>query len=230
MSRPPRALLFDLDGTLYLQAPVRRRMALRLAGHLAKSPAQGLRDLRLLRAYRRAQEYLRSADHGGSAEEQLRLSLEWTGCDPARARLCIERWMQTEPLDVLPRHVRPGIAPLLKTARQRGLKLGVVSDYPAVQKLRVMGLLDSFDTVVCAQEAGIDVFKPSPRSLLAAASVLGVAPADAVYIGDRPEVDAEAARRAGMPSIMIAGTSHRLSSNVVADFPSLDRLLFGTSR
>jgi len=44
---------------------------------------------------------------------------------------------------------------------------------------------------------------PNPAGLLLVASELGVAPESTVYVGDRVDVDAVAARRAGMRAYML---------------------------
>jgi FMN phosphatase YigB (HAD superfamily) len=78
------------------------------------------------------------------------------------------------------------------------LRLGIVSDYPAERKLEAMGLRGYFETVVTAQDAEVQRFKPEARGLEVALGRLGARHEDALYIGARPEVDAEAARRAGV--------------------------------
>ena len=56
-----RAVLFDVDGTLYRQGPVRRAMVARLAGAYWRRPGEGAAWHALLGAYRRAQEDLRGS-------------------------------------------------------------------------------------------------------------------------------------------------------------------------
>ncbi len=54
-----RALIFDVDGTLYEQAPVRRIMLYRILRANLTSPRQGMITLQALRSYRKAHEELR---------------------------------------------------------------------------------------------------------------------------------------------------------------------------
>ena len=56
-----KAVIFDLDGTLYRPETLRRAMLLRLLHAHAVRPLRGLRTARVLRAYRNAQEHLRNA-------------------------------------------------------------------------------------------------------------------------------------------------------------------------
>jgi HAD superfamily hydrolase (TIGR01509 family) len=208
MASPLRAIVFDVDGTLYDQAPVRRAMFLRLMRFTLTHPAAGLRTLRMLRAYRKAQETLRHQSLGddGMAAVQERLAAQAAGFTPDEVRACVSQWMERAPLDVLGEARRDGLMEALDAGRRRGLRFGVCSDYPAQAKLRALGLDTRFDVVVCAQDADVKRFKPDPRGLLVAASKLGVSPQETLYVGDRPDVDAVAADRAGMPSIIL--TSH----------------------
>jgi FMN phosphatase YigB (HAD superfamily) len=54
-----KAILIDVDGTLYRQSVVRKAMIMRLLRYSAAAPVRGIRSLRIIAAYRRAQEVLR---------------------------------------------------------------------------------------------------------------------------------------------------------------------------
>lgn len=225
-----RAILLDVDGTLYAQGPLRLYMMARLTCAAILSPRTGVRSLVFLKAYRQAQEHLRELEDSPSAN-QLELSCRWSGEDAAFARECVMRWMESEPLPVLRRLVRPGVHSFLEKARSRRIKLGVVSDYPAHDKLEAMGLLQYFDVVVSAQEAGVGCFKPSPKGLEAALRLLNIPPEAAIYVGDRANVDAEAARRANVSAVIVGrpGRKPDAGCRYVANFAMLERLLFGAS-
>jgi HAD superfamily hydrolase (TIGR01509 family) len=213
----PQAILFDVDGTLYKQGPVRIFMMWKLAMHVARYPARGLRDMRLLRAYRKAQESLRTLPDA-RASDQLRMSCEKSGEEAEVAEACIGRWMNDEPLGAIRRFMRKDVTSFLRQARESGIKLGVVSDYPASAKLSAMGILEHFDTIVFAQQEDVGRFKPAPDGLLAAAKRLGVSAEQTWYVGDRVDVDGEAARRAGMHCVIIGDS--------VPDFRALSQLVF----
>lgn len=199
------ALLFDVDGTLYEQTPVRLAMLWRLIRAHGRSPAEGWTTLRALRAYRQAQERMRSPSRacGDLAEEQLTFASWQTGVPVSRLREHVQRWLEVEPLGVLAQSCRHGIVDVLKAARSRGLKLGVFSDYPADAKLMALGLSTFFDVIVTAQDRDVQRFKPDPRGIEVTLRRLGVDRSRAVYVGDRPSVDGEAARRAGIPCLIV---------------------------
>lgn len=203
-----RAIILDVDGTLYPQRPLRRVMLWRLLRAYVGRPLQGLLALRVLHAYRRAQENLRTGSFQGSdlAQRQRQLASEWTGVPSEVVGSHVRRWMEREPLAVLaPRSLCHGAMDFLSAAQARGLQLGVFSDYPATAKLTAMGVADLFDAVVSAHDPEVQRFKPSPRGLDTVLRRLGVETHQALYVGDRPEIDAAAARNAGMACVIIGG-------------------------
>lgn len=209
-----RALLFDCDGTLYDQRRVRRGMLRRLVRHCLSAPREGLSAVRVLREFRRAQETLRHQETSGDLYlAHVRVAADAAKCPEDRVRAHVERWMEREPLDLIAAARFDGLTEVLATARRRGLRLGVCSDYPVQAKLEALHVAHLFDTVVCAQDPDVQRFKPDPRGLLVALDRLGVSPSDAIYVGDRPDVDGVAARRAGMQCVIVSHSSPRSSKS-----------------
>jgi HAD superfamily hydrolase (TIGR01509 family) len=198
-------MIFDVDGTLYEQAPVRQHVFFRLLRSSLASPAQGLVTLRSLYSYRRAQEQLRSASHasGEIARAQLLLASKAARVSPETVASCVARWMEQEPLSLLASSIRKGTVGLLRAAKAAGVKLAVCSDYPAVQKLAALGISGFFDVIVTAQDQEVQRLKPDPRGLEVALRRLGVGKNEAIYIGDREDVDAGAASRAGIKCFIL---------------------------
>jgi len=226
----PRALLFDLDGTLYRQGPVRRAMLWRILRAHGAAPWQGVRTFRLLAAYRHAQERCRLEQREACDlyERQIAQACAASGANEADLRALIERWMEREPLDLVARRVRSGAQELMQAARERGMRLGVVSDYPAHAKLKAMGLADSLDVVICAQDPDVGWFKPHPAGICVALKRLDMAPEQALYVGDRPDVDAPAARAAGVACVIIGSKAKAPGDWLAAqDFSELHTRLFG---
>jgi len=184
-----------------------------------------------LGAYRRAQEELRHrpVDGSGLADQQLQLASRRSGLPVQELRQMVAVWMEESPLDLLAGAVWEGLEAVLAGARERGLRLGVVSDYPAEKKLVAMGLRGYFETVVTAQDAEVQRFKPDPRGLEVALERLGTQHADALYIGDRPEVDAEAARRAGIACAILdpKGRASKGDWLAFSSYPELGSVIRG---
>lgn len=69
------------------------------------------------------------------------------------------------------------------------------------RKLRVLGVRDRFETVLCAVELG--VHKPDPGAFHAACEALRLAPEEVAYVGDQPDIDARGAAEAGLLGIWL---------------------------
>lgn len=226
-----KALLFDLDGTLYDQRPLRRAVLRGLVRAYLTHPIEGLKTVRILAAYRRAQDELRH-DRTTSpvAAAQLQIASRQTGLPREVVAGRVTRWMEQEPLALIERYVRADLRPLLQEAKRRGLALGVVSDYPARDKLKAMSLLTYFDLIVTAQDSEVNAFKPSPRSLEVATRRLGVSRHQALYIGDRCEIDGAAAAAAGIDAFILKSPRHRWDSprcREMRDYRTIHVALFG---
>lgn len=221
--------MFDVDGTLYRQGPLRRAMLLRLVRRHLFRPSEGWRTLRALSAYRHAQESLRDEGACDVAAAQIARACERTNIDRGALVACVERWMEQEPLPILRRFRHPGVVEFLQACRDRGLRLAAVSDYPADAKLRALGLADFFELVLSAQSPEIGVFKPNPRGLLVALQRLGATREQCLYVGDRAEVDATAAAAAGIASVIVTSRAPIASDThtTVTGYPQLHALLFG---
>jgi phosphoglycolate phosphatase/putative hydrolase of the HAD superfamily len=202
-----KALLFDLDGTLYPLRPVRIAVFRMLITSHLFHPASGFRTIRALAAYRRSQELLRTAKFplGPLREAQLQTASQLSDLPSEFVSRCVSYWMEERPLEILARHVRKDLIRVLRSAKEKGIRTAVCSDYPAIRKIAALGLTEWFDLVVSAQDPEIGEFKPSPKMLEFALERLGVRPEQALYIGDRAEIDGAAARRAGVAFHNLSG-------------------------
>ena len=68
-------------------------------------------------------------------------------------------------------------------------------------KLRVLGVHDRFEAILCAAELGVS--KPEAGAFLAACDALELAPHQVAYVGDHPEIDGRGAAEAGLLSVWI---------------------------
>ncbi len=198
-----RAMLFDLDGTLYVQRPVRLRMAAELAAFTLARPAAGLRATRVLKAYRQAQEALRTSGPPYDAAAQLEAAVERTGVPRRDADAIVTEWMFERPLKHLRSHRAAGVDRLLERLAARGMHLGVLSDYEPRQKLKALGVDGCFSHVWSAADPDIRALKPHPRGFLVACAQWQCDPEEVLMIGDRADVDGAGAAAAGMRSIII---------------------------
>ncbi|MBV9383417.1 MAG: HAD family hydrolase [Streptosporangiaceae bacterium] len=104
----------------------------------------------------------------------------------------------------------PDAAPLLRELRDRGIKVGVLSNtmWPRSAHERVFArdaVIDLIDGAVYSSE--IPWVKPHPEAFRAAMRAVGEAdPAACVFVGDRPYDDIYGAKSAGMRAVLKPNT------------------------
>lgn len=196
-------VVFDLDGTLYRQAPVR----LGMIGELLATPPSDdgigrLARLRILRRFRELREEFALTLPAGFERPLIeRLSAE-TGIGEVALRTLIDDWMERRPLGRLRAARVAGAAELFAALRARGQQIAVWSDYPVRDKLAVLEL--AADHVLSARDPELATLKPDPAGLLMLLRRTGF-PADAtLMIGDRDSHDGAAARAAGVAFLLRA--------------------------
>ena len=192
-----RAVIFDLDGTLYDSARLPLRLILGDLPHLL-----------MLQAERKSRSLLAGRPYPSAKAFYDALFTEMgrrRHCASEKARTWyVERYM---PLmtQILARHysMRPFLREFLLSMREQGVKLAVFSDYGSVEeKLRALQIdPEWFDLVTDAPTMG--GLKPAADSFRAVCSVLGVSPSEALMVGDRLDTDGKGAISVGMPYLRI---------------------------
>lgn len=105
-------------------------------------------------------------------------------------------------LDVAPTLVpTPGATSLLADLDRRGIPHVIATSADADERAAMLGALDEPDVAVVDSD-DVASSKPAPDLLVAACDHLGIAPTDAVMVGDAPW-DARAAGRVAMPCILV---------------------------
>jgi putative hydrolase of the HAD superfamily len=98
----------------------------------------------------------------------------------------------------------PDAPPFLAAVRAAGLPMAAVTNMLTsyqVAKVGALGLAGFLEAVIGLDVVGVG--KPDPRPFLHACALLGVDPGDAVYVGDELDVDARAARDAGLLGVWL---------------------------
>ncbi len=198
MKLQPRALFFDLDGTLLESAPD-LLLAVEAAMRAIDHPVPDLERLR--HWVGNGTEKLVQRAITGSMEGEV---------DPALMQRAMPVFNQAyaEALGKAS-HPFPGVLDTLRALQRTGLPMACITNKPqdfTVPLLRDQGLLDFFTVVV-----GGDVLpekKPHPAPLLHAASHCGQPIEQCLMVGDSQH-DVQAARNAGCPVVAVSyGYNH----------------------
>lgn len=193
LSAVPRSILFDLDGTLVDAVP-----------DLAEASNRMLAELG---------EPLRSeAEVGNFVGKGLGVLVERVlneGRRPHDAAECAAA------LSIFRRHyadtngqrvtIYPDVRETLATLKEQGIPCAIVTNKAAEftePLLAMLGLDGYFQCIVSGDT--LPQKKPEPEPLLHACAALGVAAHEALMVGDSAN-DAEAARRAGIPVLLLTG-------------------------
>jgi putative hydrolase of the HAD superfamily len=188
-----KAVLFDLDGTLY----DRDRLAVTLFDEQYAAFASELRGISRERFLR---DVHAMDNHGhGVKETGYPAVVQAWGLDAALAgRLFAHFWDHFDDHCRLDADTRDTLAEL----RSRGMKLGVITNGPGVmqrRKLAVLGLDLTFDAVLVSDEEGVS--KPDAEIFRRALARCGVAAHETLFVGDHPVADIEGAHGAGLHAV-----------------------------
>jgi len=99
----------------------------------------------------------------------------------------------------------PGITEMLQQVRDLGLKMGLLSnarnDWAVREIMERLGLTRYFDAILTS--AGLGVRKPRPEPFREILKMLGIAPAEAVMVGNSMEADVAGAVPLGIKTICV---------------------------
>jgi HAD superfamily hydrolase (TIGR01509 family) len=218
--RPLRAILFDAGNTLVFLDYARLAEGV---GTALALPLTGEELTRHISAAAHAMERTAGTDQDRAAAYLEALFL-LGGVPPKKLgelRECLRRMHQE-------RHLWSSVAKhsaaALGRLRAAGFRLAVVSnsDGRVEQALEAAGLRDYFEVVIDSGRLGVE--KPDPRIFHAALEALGVAPEEALYVGDLYEIDVLGAQAAGMEAVLL-GPSEAGASRSCRTAGSIEELV-----
>ena len=212
-NHPVKAVLFDLDDTLWPIVPVIQQAEAQMHAWLQQHvPAVADQwSIDRLRARRSAlmlenphfQIDLWSLRHAGLTEAFIACDADTALIDAAMAVFSEARNAVTPFEDVVPALARLGSQ----------VRLGSISN--GFADLHKIGLAAHFRTSLAAHSFGRA--KPDPAIFHAACAALAIAPEHAVYVGDDLQLDVEAAQNAGLRAVWMNRFARTLPATVRPD-------------
>ena len=99
--------------------------------------------------------------------------------------------------------LRPGIAEIWRSLRERGVRIGVCSNLALPYGAPLLDALpDTPDAVILSYEVGL--VKPDPAIFRLVCDRLGLQPAEILFVGDTPSADIEGPHAIGMSAMHIS--------------------------
>ena len=190
----PKAVLFDLDDTLWPIAPVILEAEQLLYAWLGQHAPRVVEHFTIA-SLRQARLELLAArpefaiDLGALRHAGLVAAFEQVGEDAGKVAPAMTVFFAARNAVTPYDDVAPGLARL-----KRRTRIGSVTN--GVADLQTIGLAHHFEASIAAHSHGRA--KPDPGIFLAGCAAMGVAPHEALYVGDDLLLDVQGAQRAGL--------------------------------
>ena len=123
------------------------------------------------------------------------------------------------------RHLHPGIEPMLTALRERGIRIGLITNCfsEEAKLIRESRLYPYFDAPCLSWEEGTR--KPDPAIYRTCLGRLGIAPEECLYVGDGGSFELETARSLGLRALQAIwyrqGAFEHKQAALRPDFPQL---------
>ncbi len=204
-----KAVLFDLDNTLYNYERVHKKALKKVFNVLKKEIKISFKEFFRLYKISKAEIHRELAGTASSHNRVLYFQ-----------RLIEKTHNTVEPLMILKLYdsywdnfldnirLNKGVLKTLKILKEKGIKTAIVSDLTThiqLRKMAKLGITPYIDFLVTSEEAGSE--KPNNVMFLLALNKLNVLPSDAVMVGDNPINDVEGANSVGLDTILLADKS-----------------------
>ncbi len=225
-----RAVVFDLDGTLYYQQKLRMTMAGRLIGYYSMHPWR-VKELVIIKEFRTVREHwekvrqelpvvLENLNESDSLDEiQYAYVAKKMNETAERVEQVIRRWIYENPLSALRMSKDEEIGQLMNRLRERNIRVIIFSDYPVKDKLEALEM--EADGMYSATDERIMELKPAPKGLVLIMQDYGMKPEDILMIGDRFSKDGLAAVNAGVDYLILDKTPqkrHEVYNTLFSEF------------
>ena len=198
-----KAVIFDLDGTLYDYPKADRAGVDALnryaAEHFGLSEEETVRGVREAMDEANARIGMKTAStHNRLIRYQVFCELHGYPVWPHALHMAYTYW-NTFLENMVP---DPDVPELLAALKKADVLIGLgtnMTSFVQYRKLEVLGIAGAFDFVVMSEEAGCE--KPDPDFFALCAAKAGADPSECLFIGDNHPMDYLGAKAAGMRGI-----------------------------
>ena len=205
-----KAVIFDLDGTLYYQKPFRIRMMCYLMRHALCHPSS-IRDIFIIKKYREVRENWETCEAECEYPADMELDnrqylyvAKAKKTTSERVEKAVRFFMLEAPLKLLSQYRDEAIYSIIEQLHENNITIVIYSDYPVENKLEALGITADF--CFTSVDERIGCMKPDPKGIKVILETLGIGSDEAVMIGDRYEKDGLAAQSNNMDYIIVSSS------------------------
>ncbi|MCF0238609.1 MAG: HAD family hydrolase [Sphaerochaetaceae bacterium] len=204
-----KAICFDVDGTLYPKRVMNRKLFLLWLRH----PLFTLKYNRMRKTFRLNQhsfeQELSLKDReaaiiltGYAKESPAFIERLRKNKDFLETRENLDLYLY-KPMEAVYKRLKPcnGVKEAFIKIKEKGLKIGVFSDFPLFNKIEAMKLDDFVDCKISSLDVGF--LKPHNQCLCSLLYNMGLKPSEVLYVGDSPSKDIAGAVKAGLDGVLV---------------------------
>lgn len=195
-----QAIIFDVDGTLYSLKKMHLFIVLDLFLFFAFRPWRW-HELALLYFFRKNREALAQNSSRNVSIVQYEFCVWGKKVDSKYTERVVKKWFYDRPLRYLRICAYADVARWIRALSKRGIKIAYFSDYPPSEKVKTLEF--PCDYYIASSDVAVDALKPNPRGLFELASRMNIPIEHCLFVGDTPEKDGVAAKRAGMKFLLL---------------------------
>lgn len=200
-----KAVLFDLDNTLYDYEPVHKKALDAVFNILRKEVKITREEFGKLYKISKA-EIHRELSGTASAHNrvlyfQRLIEKTHNTIEPDKILRLYNTYWDTSLRNM---KLKKGVLQVLKKLKEEKIKTGIVTDLTTdiqLKKISRLGITDYVDFLVSSEEAGRE--KPNPAMFLLVLNKMRVLPEDALMVGDNPDKDIEGANSVGIDTVLL---------------------------
>lgn len=195
-----KAVIFDVDGTLYDQQKLHQYMLIEFLKFYALRPWR-LWELKILYDFRNEREKRALKFIKNIKKAQYQWTARASGVSLNKVKKVVNKWIYNVPLKYLYSCRLNGIEELFLALKKKRIIIVIFSDHPAKKRLVVLRL--AADHVFSAVDQNINRLKPHPKGLLVIKNTLKIPAKSCLFVGNRYDHDKACAKAAKMPYFII---------------------------
>ena len=188
-----KSVAFDIDGTLYRAWKLNTRMSLYFLPHCFFFLKYGLVRKELRKDSSKLPNFM---------DAQASLMAKKMKCSTEKAKEKLDRIVY-KGLSKFFKNINPckDSIGFIKELKEKGYKIGILSDFPPEQKGNIWGIKDICDVVLGTEETG--ALKPSTVPFEELSKQLGEKPENILFVGNSHKYDVKGSKASGMKAAWI---------------------------